>query len=57
MKPNQTYKLLYSKGNHDWEKIFANGVTDFPKYTIIQFDNMGRRPRVKFLQRRNADSQ
>ena len=24
MKPNQTYKLLYSKGNHDWEKIFAN---------------------------------
>ena len=36
MGPNQTYKLLYSKGNHkqnekaltDWEKIFANDVTD-----------------------------
>ena len=31
MGPNQTYKLLYNKGNHkqnekpiDWEKIFAN---------------------------------
>jgi len=28
MKPNQTYKLLYSKGNHDWEKIFANDATN-----------------------------
>ena len=37
MGPNQTYKLLYSKGNRkqktkrqptDWEKIFANNVTD-----------------------------
>ena len=36
MGPNQTYKLLHSKGNHskrkrqptEWEKIFANDVTD-----------------------------
>ena len=40
MGPNQTYKLLHSKGNHkqnektkkkkwkDWEKIFANDVTN-----------------------------
>ena len=35
MKPNQTYKFLYSKGNHkmkrqstNWEKIFANDATD-----------------------------
>ena len=36
MGPNQTYKLLYSKGKHkqnerqptDWEKIFANDATD-----------------------------
>ena len=41
MGPNQTYKLLYSKGNHkkhrytqmkrqstEWEKIFANEATD-----------------------------
>ena len=42
MGPNQTYKLLQSKGNHknkqtnkkqkrqptEWEKIFANDVTD-----------------------------
>ena len=34
MGPNQTYKLLHSKGNHkqnkrqDWEKIFANDVKD-----------------------------
>ena len=38
MGPNQTYKLLHSKGNHekhenmkrpptDWEKIFANDAT------------------------------
>ena len=35
MEPNQTYKLLYSKGNHkkmkrqpvEWEKIFANDAT------------------------------
>ena len=36
MGPNQTYKLLPSKGNHkiikrqptEWEKIFANDPTD-----------------------------
>ena len=42
MAPNQTYKLLHSEGNHthththththktpmEWEKIFANDVTD-----------------------------
>ena len=36
MGPNQTYKLLHSKGNRkqtkrqptDWEKIFANDATD-----------------------------
>ena len=28
MKPNQIYKNLYSKGNHDWKKIFANDVTN-----------------------------
>ena len=36
MEPNQTYKLLHSKGNHnkmkrqpmDWEKIFANDATN-----------------------------
>jgi len=36
MGPNQTFKLLYSKGNHkqnektttDWEEIFTNDVTD-----------------------------
>ena len=34
MGPNQTYKLLHSKGNHkqnkrqDWEKIFANESTN-----------------------------
>ena len=37
MEPNQTYKLLHSKGNYkkkkkrqptEWEKIFANDVTD-----------------------------
>ena len=40
MGPNQTYKLLHSKGNHKkiiiimkrqpmkWEKIFANDMTD-----------------------------
>ena len=35
MGPNQTYKLLHSKGNHkqnkqptEWEKIFANDTTD-----------------------------
>ena len=36
MGPNQTYKLLYSKGNHkqnkkkttEWEKIFANDATN-----------------------------
>ena len=37
MEPNQTYKLLHSKGNHkkkmkrqpmEWEKIFANDATD-----------------------------
>ena len=39
MEPNQTYKLLHSKENHkkkkknrrqptEWEKIFANNVTD-----------------------------
>ena len=36
MGPNQTRKLSHSKGNHkkkkgqptDWEKIFANNVTD-----------------------------
>ena len=36
MGPNQTYKLLHSKGNHkktpkgqpiDWQKIFANAAT------------------------------
>ena len=44
MRPNQTYKLLHSKGNHkqngkrqstDGEKILANDVTDkdlIPKY-------------------------
>ena len=36
MGPNQTYKPLHSKGNHnqnkkqttEWEKIFANDATD-----------------------------
>ena len=36
MGPNQTYKLLHSKGNHktmkrrpmEWEKIVANNATD-----------------------------
>ena len=35
MRPNQTYKLLHSKGNHntkrhpmDWETIFANDKSD-----------------------------
>ena len=36
MGPNQTYKLLHSKGDHkqmrrqptEWEKILANNVTD-----------------------------
>ena len=36
MQPNQTYKILHSKGNHkktkrqptEWEKIFANDETD-----------------------------
>ena len=35
MGPNQTYKLLHSKGNHktirqptEWEKIFAREATD-----------------------------
>ena len=36
MGPNQTQKLLHSKGNHkqnerqptEWEKIFANNATD-----------------------------
>ena len=35
MGPNQTDKLLHSKGNHetkrqpaDWEKVFANDATD-----------------------------
>ena len=34
MGPNQTYKFLHSKGNHNqnklqkWEKIFASVVTD-----------------------------
>ena len=36
MGPNQTYKLLHSKGNHKkkkrqptvWEKIFANDVNN-----------------------------
>ena len=36
MGPNQTYKLLHSKGNHkkmkrqlmEWKKIFANNVND-----------------------------
>ena len=36
MGPNQTYKLLHSKGSHkqnektttDWEKIFPNDVTN-----------------------------
>ena len=40
MGPNQTYKLLYSKGNHkkkkrkptEWEKIFANDATDKGSY-------------------------
>ena len=35
MEPNQTYKLLHSKGNHkmkkqptEWEKLFANNATN-----------------------------
>ena len=28
MKPNQIYKNLYSKGNHDWKKIFADDMID-----------------------------
>ena len=34
MLPNQIYQILHSKGNHkqkestEWEKIFANDVTD-----------------------------
>ena len=39
MRPNHTYKLLHSKGNHkgkkkmkrqptEWEKIFASDATD-----------------------------
>ena len=35
MEPNQTYKLLHSRGNHkmkrqpiEWEKTFANVATD-----------------------------
>ena len=36
MEPNQTYKLFHSKRNHlkmkmqptEWEKIFANDMTD-----------------------------
>ena len=36
MRPNQTYKLLHSKGKHkqmkrqptEWEKVFANDVTN-----------------------------
>ena len=50
MGPNQIYKLLHSKGNHqqnkrqptDWEKIFANNATDkglFPKYTNSSYNS------------------
>ena len=52
MGPNQTYKLLHSKGNHkqserqpmDWEKILANVATDKDLISkiyeqLIQFSN------------------
>ena len=53
----------------EWEKIFANDVTDKGLISKIYKqsynskikkqpnENMGRRPKAKFLQRRNADSQ
>ena len=52
MGPDQTYKLLHSKGNHkqnekkpmDWEKVFANDATDKSLISkiykqLIQFNN------------------
>ena len=51
MGPNQSYKLLHSKGNHnqnkrqpmDWEKIFENDVTDkdlLLKYTSGSYNSV-----------------
>ena len=53
MGPNQTYKLLHSKGNHtmkrqptDWEKIFANDATDkglISKYTNSSYNSITKK--------------
>ena len=57
MGPNQTYKLLHSKETinktkrqpTDWEKIFANDVTDKGLISkiykqLIQFNNNNKKP-------------
>ena len=54
----QTYKLLHRKGNHkketkkqprEWEKIFANDVTDETAYITQQHNRkMGRRLKETF---------
>ena len=56
MRPNQTYKLLHSKGNHntkrhpmDWETIFANDVTGkvLISKTYEQFIQLNKKERIQ----------
>ena len=64
MGPNQTYKLLHSKGNHkqnerqpvEWEKISANDATDKSSISKIykQFIQLNIKKKTQTTQSKNG---